>query len=270
MNLEQFRRYLKHDRSLEPAKAAYLDLGVNRSIRQRLNTTTVSDSLFRTVLEELRKLVGMTESEFYQITSMPVIQLAEEEEKGTQDDKSTNPPTGDQEGNKDQTQTYVGVPEQIKVESKIREDYPFLTSGDCPDVLKIAVSDMITAWYQAKAGHAKLHEAASPEEELQAVTVAVESMLVNDELRSLLNHYKVHGKLPEEQPLFNKEAVNAMNPEQLLKRYNNLNTYVTRESKKLEPKEGQEPLAEEDAEKLKAKINAWNAEIEYIKTQMKA
>lgn len=267
MNLEQFRRYLKHDRSLEPAKAAYLDLGVNRSIRQRLNTTTVSDSLFRTVLEELRKLVCMTESEFYQITSMPVIQLAEEEvQEETSDDKAVE----DKGKNADNGQTYVGIPEQIKVESKIREDYPFLTSTDCPDVLKIAVSDMITAWYQAKAGHAKLHDAATPEEELQAVTVAVESMLVNDELRSLLNHYKVHGKLPEEQPLFNKEAVDAMNPEQLLKRYNNLNTYVTRESKKLEPKEGQEPLAEEDAEKLKAKINAWNAEIEYIKTQMKA
>lgn len=268
MNLQQFKHYLKHDRSLQPAKAAYLDLGLNRSIRQRLNATTVADSLFRTVLEELRKLVGMSEAEFYQITSMPVIQLIEDAAEETASGESE----GAQQDNGGNGQTYVGIPEQLKVQTRLREDYPFLNAVDCPDSIKIAVADMITAWYQAKAGHAKLHEAATPEEELQAVTMAVENMLVNDELKSMLNHYKVHGKLPEveEIPLFNKNAVDVMTPEQLMKRYNNLVTYVTREGKKIEAKDGLDPLSDEDVEKIKGKINSWNAEIEYIKTLMKA
>lgn len=51
---------------------------------------------------------------------------------------------------------YAEAPEPVRKMIRFREKYPFLNSPDCPDVLKILVADMFTAYGNYKAAHARL------------------------------------------------------------------------------------------------------------------
>jgi hypothetical protein len=258
----------------------------------------MAESFFLTILEQLRQIAGMTEQEFYSIINQPVLQLPQQEQvEVTNVDSSdvdssnkdssngsrltllTNQMQSDVDSSNGDTlnegnlgQTYVGIPEQVKVENRIREDYPFLAEPGCPDELKIAVADMITAWYQAKAGHEALFQAENPEQELQAVTVVVESMLANTELRDKLNFYKVHGTLQSEEEAPEvakmKEAVDAMTAEQRFLRRQNVILYITRKNKELEPKDGKPAPNEKKVESLKKQIASYQLELEYLNSLM--
>lgn len=53
---------------------------------------------------------------------------------------------------------YAEAPEPMRKMIRFREKYPFLNSPDCPDILKVLVADMFTAYGEYKAAHARLQE----------------------------------------------------------------------------------------------------------------
>ncbi len=81
---------------------------------------------------------------------------------------------------------------------KFRERYPFLSEDGCPDVLKVVVADMFTAYGRYKEAHARL--AAMPgdadaEEAARLSEEVVENFLNDRELQAELEHYRDTGEL---------------------------------------------------------------------------
>lgn len=92
---------------------------------------------------------------------------------------------------------YAETPEPVKKMIRFREKYPFLNSPDCPDVLKVLVSDMFTSYDNYKAAHARLQVLADDE---AAAAVAdcekvVTEYLKNREIWDELEYYRENGTI---------------------------------------------------------------------------
>lgn len=92
---------------------------------------------------------------------------------------------------------YAEAPEPVKKMIRFRERYPFLNSEDCPDILKILVADMFTAYGKYREAHARL----AADNSADAIAAAddcrtvVEEYLKNREIWDELNYYKENGKI---------------------------------------------------------------------------
>lgn len=81
---------------------------------------------------------------------------------------------------------------------RFREKFTFLNSPDCPDILKILVSDMFTAYGRYKEAFARLEatpddvSSLSTAQEAQAV---VENFIANREIWDELEYYRENGKI---------------------------------------------------------------------------
>jgi hypothetical protein len=92
---------------------------------------------------------------------------------------------------------YAETPEPVKKMIRLREAYPFLQSPDCPDVLKILVADMITAYNNYKAAYARL-QTLGDEDSAQAAAdceTVVTEYLKNKEIWEELEYYKTNGAI---------------------------------------------------------------------------
>lgn len=90
---------------------------------------------------------------------------------------------------------YAATPEPVRKMIRFREKYPFLNSTDCPDVLKILVADMFTAYGNYKAAHARLQalgDADSATAAADCETVVTE-YLKNREIWDELEYYRENG-----------------------------------------------------------------------------
>lgn len=90
---------------------------------------------------------------------------------------------------------YAEAPEPVRKMIRFREKYPFLNSPDCPDVLKILVADMFTAYGNYKAAHARLQvlgDADSATAAADCETVVTE-YLKNREIWDELEYYRENG-----------------------------------------------------------------------------
>ncbi len=90
---------------------------------------------------------------------------------------------------------YAEAPEPVRKMIRFREKYPFLNSTDCPDVLKILVADMFTAYGNYKAAHARLQvlgDADSATAAADCETVVTE-YLKNREIWDELEYYRENG-----------------------------------------------------------------------------
>ena len=90
---------------------------------------------------------------------------------------------------------YAEAPEPVRKMIRFREKYPFLNSPDCPDVLKILVADMFTAYGNYKAAHARLQvlgdaDAATAAADCETV---VTEYLKNREIWDELEYYRENG-----------------------------------------------------------------------------
>ncbi|MEL6919183.1 MAG: hypothetical protein AAFO99_15815 [Bacteroidota bacterium] len=56
------------------------------------------------------------------------------------------------------TKQVSDLPKKVKASIRLREQFPFLREKDCPDSLKLLVSDMITSYEDFVANQPKLHE----------------------------------------------------------------------------------------------------------------
>ncbi len=79
----------------------------------------------------------------------------------------------------------------------IRKEFPFLGKQDCPEELKILVSDMITAHANYMAGHKKLYEVANKDNGtcFKTASEVVENYIENRNIWEELEHYKKNGEV---------------------------------------------------------------------------
>lgn len=92
---------------------------------------------------------------------------------------------------------YAEAPEPVRKMIRFREKYTFLNSPDCPDVLKVLVADMFTAYANYKAAHARLQvlgdaDAATAAADCETV---VTEYLKNREIWDELEYYRENGAI---------------------------------------------------------------------------
>lgn len=166
---------------------------------------------------------------------------------------------------------FENFPEEVKVDLKLRDEFPFLNDADCPDKFKILVADKLTAYNAFKDSRKeikKLLELGASEESLYEMAVkAVENFELNLEIYDELNYYKEHGEILGEHPIFTEdmltEKVAKLSTVELTKRQKNLRTYISRDSKKLDKME-----AGEAKDAFEGKLNEFKHELELIDARL--
>jgi len=179
-----------------------------------------------------------------------------------------------------ETTIFPSIPELIekaddaaKSGFKIREKFPWLAEEDCPDAFKILVADMFTAWDKYKATHEKLlmvgdDNGVLEDSDIYAIAKeAIDAFEVNHAIWDELNYYNEYKEILGNHAIFADEmlktAVAVMNEADVVKRRNNLRTYISRETKKLKP-----DTAEAAAKKIKDKIQKYNQELNLLNTRL--
>lgn len=127
------------------------------------------------------------------------------------------------------------IPAQIKKTIRLREEFPFLKTQECPNELKILVADMLTSYENYKTDHEKLFEAATEEEIQELSKSVVENYIENKLIWKELNYYKEHGKVIGEHQIFSwmqrLEQIRSMNNSELIKLREQLKNKIHRTKK---------------------------------------
>lgn len=223
--------YLSGPRDYAEGVALYNRYGINLRLKRQfaLEATAVTREILH---DELRKLAGLSEVEFNRLPRLAVVKSAPvadtETPKAVKDDESALMELADSFGVTvdelvspdfqervlamdenadrideltDELETarskYAEAPEPVRKMIRFREKYPFLNSTDCPDVLKILVADMFTAYGNYKAAHARLQvlgDADSATAAADCETVVTE-YLKNREIWDELEYYRENGAI---------------------------------------------------------------------------
>ena len=160
----------------------------------------------------------------------------------------------------------------VKGGLKLRERFAFLGEADCPDKLKILVSDMLSAWDAFKAGHAALMVVTEEGKEDKSLTDAeiyelaketIEAFQLNHAIWDELEFYNEHKEVLGNHPIFAdeklKEKVAAMSDVDLVNRQKNVRSYISKENKKLKSAKDEAATT-----KIKKKIQELNQELNLL------
>jgi len=98
------------------------------------------------------------------------------------------------------------TPAPVRKQVNIRETFPFLKDKKCPQEFKILVADMLTAHGEYVDGHGELFEVAHKGEKMcfEAAQKTFENFKENRLIWKELEHYKQHGKILGEHPIFTR------------------------------------------------------------------
>ena len=233
-----------------------------------INAQGYSERALEFLLYDLAKAYSITDQEKYDI---PV----EEDEKVT----PMNPAAaeggdaGSDDGDVDpNVLKVVGAEIESDAPVKLREEFTFLNDADCPNELKILVSDKMTAYAQYIAGKEKLLsiekgelEVTDAEKETLAaqVTAAFEE---NQAIYDELNHYKAEKELLGKHQLFSQlqltREVAAMSQEQLMSFNKSSAKYFSDNNTQLEKARADKDDAK--TEKIEARIEVRNQKLALV------
>lgn len=165
---------------------------------------------------------------------------------------------------------YIAAPETMQKTIRFREEFPFLNSPECPDELKILVSDMFAAFDLYREGHAELVKApddVANEEMLRVAQTVVENFLKNREIWEELDYYKQNGKVLGKAPIFEtmmkKKEFRELPDIQLTQKLNNAKSSISKAKNDLEK-------ADTDEKKMKAqeKLEKWESTRDLIQQEI--
>lgn len=184
---QQIIDYLSGIREYHEGVELYRMFGCNLRLK-RLFATDDTVNTREILMEELRKLAGLTDSEFARLPR----HAATPKLNGIGIDTviiDDPVPVAKSEN--------VRTPEPMKKLISFREKYKFLNSPDCPDVLKVLVADMFMAFDNYKAAYARLQEL--PDDEAVAAMADCEKVvteyLKNREIWDELEYYRENGAI---------------------------------------------------------------------------
>lgn len=247
---EKIIAYLSGPRPYREGIALYEEYGLNLMLKATFRRNTETDLLRATLMEELRKLAGISETAFRTMQRKAV---------DSPHISSASIVVGEIKAE----ETAVNVPVTPVVENVIRfrDRFPFLNSPDCPDVLKILVADMFTAYDLYLKTFRELGELPDDVELEQAFAIAkttVENYLEDRSIWEELEYYRDNHALLGKHPriavslasdeLSNKSDLEVMNIRK------NAASNVSKWKKKLETVEGEEERA-----KALAAVDKWES-----------
>lgn len=170
--------YLTGPRNFAEGVRLYGLHGQNRMLKRRF---AVDDTEFtRTLLvEELRKLAGLSDAEFRRLPRLARRQPVVTETVPQPQKESCNVP----------------APESVMRMVRFRDRYPFLKYPDCPDILKVLVADMFTAYDAYRESFERLQEMPdeATAESMAEAEKTVTAYLNNRAIWAELDHYRDTG-----------------------------------------------------------------------------
>lgn len=247
--------YLKGPRPWADGVALYLKYGHNLMLRKTFMHRMETADLRVTLIEELRKLAGLSATE--------LSQLKRQASQGTEK-------TNETEAKKAQVEASPTVKKIIR----FREKFKFLDKPDCPDELKVLVSDMFTAVGKYKDAHAKLAAMPDDADLAEAGRLAeecVENYLANREMWEELEYYQEHGevlgKCAKLRALKEAQDIAALDDLELTRRYSSAQANTSKQRKRLKEAEKAKDMekitaAREALAKWEAKSTALREELE--------
>lgn len=178
-------------------------------------------------------------------------------------------------GDSSKSEVFKDAPDEVKDYISLHEEFPFLGEDDCPEELKILVSDKRKHYNRYVEANKELlvvatddgSPAAMTNEQIYDIAVqAVENWEANQAIYAELDHYKKEGKILGEHVIFVKrqlkEKIDSMTMADAAKRQSNLDNYIRRDSKALENAmkldEGTRDV--DEINKLEKKIEGWKIE----------
>lgn len=229
---EQIISYLEGPRGYSEGVALYELFGPNRMLKAKFRQMGECGMTRGTLIEELRKLAGLSEAEFDGLRrkachareevkqpagpvpvklytddllialasrmGVTVEKLVSEEFIKGQLSSEGNTPQELKEELENAQSKYARAPETVRKAIRFREEFPFLKQADCPDELKVLVADMFSAYDLYRESHRVLadtpDDVATEETYLWAKT-AVENFLDNRAMWEELEYYKANGKV---------------------------------------------------------------------------
>ena len=253
--------YLAGPRNFIQGVELYEKYGINRMLKKSFRRQGETETMKAILLEELRKLAGLSEREFKtirrnskQLTAVKMEPAREETSKTPEElvssdfwdkvlsmDENADRVEELEEELEEAEKRYKAAPETVTKMIRFREKFTFLNSPDCPDILKILVSDMFTAYGKYKEAFARLEatpddvSSLSTAQEAQAV---VENFIANREMWDELEYYrengKILGKCEKVKSLSVRKGVENLSDIDIQKALNNARANLSKNKAKLE------------------------------------
>jgi len=304
MTKQNVIEFIQHDRSFTGAKNLYNKLpGKSLSAQNSFNRIGDTPDNLRTIIYEACKLVGITERQFTIYMSKSVVAKVKVVGVGSVEDKTPefdkvkallvyNPEDFDYhqlkalrtklgiETENEQkvviekaiadakadviAQQIAAIPAEVKPAIKLRVQFPFLKEADCPDVLKILVADLITAYDTYADKHAELFEQLTQEQLSEIAATVVENYISNKLAFAELEHYKTQNELLAEHPIFEElkwqSRIEQLNAADLSAQVASLTNKLNRN--KAKEKEATDDVAKQRSADL---VKEQTAKLEFVK-----
>ena len=304
--IQEIIDYLKGPRPWAAGVALYLKHGKNLMLRKTFMRCAETADLHATLVEELRKLAGLSPGEFAALkreaaAPKPESSPAQEPAKDPDDElmelADSLGVTVDElftdefrervlssEENEDRIaeleerleeaeQKYKAIPQPVAKMIRFRERFKFLNEPDCPDELKVLVADMFTALGAYKEAHAALVTLPDNADLKEAAALAektVENYLANREMWEELEYYREHreilGKCEKLKALKETQQLEKASDLELSRLMNSAAANTSKQKKRLE-----EAQADGDQERIEAATTAlatWEAKKAAVKAEL--
>lgn len=273
MNIKnEILNWFKTDRSFETGKQLFLKHGKSMSFKLTLNRAGNTPDNYKYLCYELAKIAGISEVQYKNILQVPLMKDISVETRGKVNELNDPQDILDQietvdlttlEWNKlravfklsglktegkankvtiiealqkeKQTRLVQSVPVEIRRSIKLREEFPFLKSKECPGILKELVADMLTAYENYVEGHQKMVESMDESVVNEISQTVVENYLENRMIWDELKYYKETKELLGQHPFFawtkRREEIRNMNTPDLVKLKSQLENKIPRTKK---------------------------------------
>ena len=168
-----------------------------------------------------------------------------------------------QKGSSKKQASHAQGPDKSREREKLRKEFPFLGSPDCPMELKALVTDRISSYHLYQDTWPKLFTASTPEECAVVASTIVNAYIDNRRTWEELNYYQQHHRVLGHHPIFrqfsNLRRLRSMSLRDLLKREKQVMNNIWRV--KSEMKKGSKPDLEQARRDRLAGYEAELAEI---------
>ena len=254
-DIRQLLDWLDGPRDMTEGAALYRRFGTNLMLKRQFAVDR--SPMARAMLEnEIRKLAGIPEHEMRTMTrraAQPAVTVA----------AASGAPAAPRE-----------VPPEEKRKIRFRERFPFLGADNCPEVLKVLVADLFTAYGRFRESFEALQRG-DARIMAQECGSAVENYLEDRMILDELTHYRDTGTLLGAHPKvravlrpdLDEPDYMAMDVADLVKKLNSAQTNVSKASAAVRKAESEEKraAAEERLEKWKIRLETIRAAVELRK-----
>ena len=152
----------------------------------------------------------------------------------------------------------------LRAKRRLREEFPFLASPDCPLELKALVTDRISSYHAYHDAYAELFTASTPEECADVARRLINAYIENRRMWAELEYYQEHKKILGHHPIFrqfsNMKLLRSMNLKDLIRREERVKKNIWRVQSEIN--KGDKPALEIPR---KEKIRGYLAELAEIK-----